>query len=212
MSWENKVEISGVPILIQCGSALYDDEGGKPGFSVSLMSDCDKTNAMILTEDPRLFAVIKEAQIIGQKLSEAFDAKFFLSSWIGMRGPLLPRYLKKNCMQEVRSFAENEYLSASEVGRIKKAVGEIESYIVKKTCMKKRRSEFQGRQAQLMLALIERDGYVCQITGATESLTIDHIIPLSKGGSDDLSNLRLISHSENSKKSDRLVSEVHPHG
>jgi hypothetical protein len=68
-----------------------------------------------------------------------------------------------------------------------------------------RRSEFDSRQAQLMLALINRDGYICQHPGCglQEDLTIDHIVPLSKGGSDDLSNLRLLCRKHNSKKGDR---------
>ena len=34
-----------------------------------------------------------------------------------------------------------------------------------------------------------RDGYSCQVCGADENLTIDHLIPISKGGTDDLDNL-----------------------
>ena len=34
-----------------------------------------------------------------------------------------------------------------------------------------------------------RDGYSCQVCGADQNLTVDHLIPISKGGTDDLDNL-----------------------
>ncbi len=40
-------------------------------------------------------------------------------------------------------------------------------------------------------------------TNQLEDLTIDHIAPLSKGGTDDLDNLRFLCRSHNSKKGDR---------
>lgn len=67
-----------------------------------------------------------------------------------------------------------------------------------------RRRIFQKRQPQLMLALIERDGCQCKQCGSQDDLTVDHIIPLSKGGSDDLDNLQLLCQSCNSQKRDRL--------
>jgi len=35
-----------------------------------------------------------------------------------------------------------------------------------------------------------------------EDLTIDHVVPLSKGGSDELDNLRLMCRKHNSEKGD----------
>ncbi len=43
--------------------------------------------------------------------------------------------------------------------------------------------------------VFERDNYCCQSCGKTNEetqLTIDHIIPLAKGGSNDLSNLQTL--------------------
>jgi len=65
---------------------------------------------------------------------------------------------------------------------------------------RRRRSQFSRDHDRLMLALIERDGYRCATCGAVETLTIDHIDPLSKGGSDDLDNLQLLCRSCNSRK------------
>jgi hypothetical protein len=67
----------------------------------------------------------------------------------------------------------------------------------------RRRSEFSRNYDQLMLALIQRDGYRCVICDTIEDLTIDHIIPLSKGGTDELSNLRILCRTHNSSKGDK---------
>ena len=68
-----------------------------------------------------------------------------------------------------------------------------------------RRQEFSRLRADRELALIERDGYACAVSGCNviAELTIDHVIPLSKGGTDDLSNLSFLCRSHNSAKGDR---------
>ena len=70
---------------------------------------------------------------------------------------------------------------------------------------KLRRREFEAVRADLELALMERDGYVCSQPGCkvVECLTIDHIVPISKGGKDHIANLRYLCRSHNSAKGDR---------
>jgi len=65
-----------------------------------------------------------------------------------------------------------------------------------------RRKQFSFQRPELELALIERDGYVCSHSdcNVTSNLTIDHIVALSKGGTDDLTNLRFLCRSHNSAK------------
>lgn len=48
-----------------------------------------------------------------------------------------------------------------------------------------------------------RDPHKCQCCGSTEHLTIDHIIPLARGGSNDLDNLQILCRSCNSRKGAR---------
>ncbi|QKQ77901.1 HNH endonuclease [Nostoc sp. TCL240-02] len=55
--------------------------------------------------------------------------------------------------------------------------------------------------------LIERYGYQCFWCGcdlAPETLTIDHLIPLSKGGSNKLNNLRTACKGCNNKRGDAM--------
>jgi len=73
---------------------------------------------------------------------------------------------------------------------------------IKKELTKRRRTDFQKERDRLMLLLIERDPYECVLCKLTESLSIDHVHPISKGGSDDLDNLQLLCKSCNSSKRD----------
>lgn len=70
-----------------------------------------------------------------------------------------------------------------------------------------RRSEFDSKRAQLVLRMIDdpKIPYVCAFESCTESesLTIDHITPLSKGGGDELENLQFLCRRHNSAKGDK---------
>ena len=51
--------------------------------------------------------------------------------------------------------------------------------------------------------VFERDAYRCLRCGTWLDLTIDHIVPRSRGGTDDLHNLQTLCRSCNSWKGDR---------
>lgn len=51
--------------------------------------------------------------------------------------------------------------------------------------------------------VFERDAYRCRHCATWVDLTIDHIIPRSRGGTDDETNLQTLCRSCNSKKGDR---------
>jgi 5-methylcytosine-specific restriction enzyme A len=55
--------------------------------------------------------------------------------------------------------------------------------------------------------ILERNNFQCQscnASGQNLALQIDHIIPLAKGGTNDLSNLQVLCQPCNSQKSDRI--------
>ena len=54
-------------------------------------------------------------------------------------------------------------------------------------------------------AIYKRDGNKCQYCGATKHLTIDHVIPRSKGGGDNWFNLCVCCSSCNTKKGNKLL-------
>jgi 5-methylcytosine-specific restriction endonuclease McrA len=56
--------------------------------------------------------------------------------------------------------------------------------------------------------VLRRDGHVCQYCGSTKNLTIDHVIPRSKGGPHSWDNVVTACATCNSRKSDRMPQEV----
>lgn len=56
----------------------------------------------------------------------------------------------------------------------------------------------------IRIFVMERDGWACVLCGVGHALTLDHIQPYSKGGSDEPSNLRVLCRSCNSKKGNRV--------
>jgi hypothetical protein len=56
--------------------------------------------------------------------------------------------------------------------------------------------------------IYRRDNNKCQYCGATKALTIDHVIPKSKGGKDTWDNLVVACSSCNSKKGDTLLEDT----
>jgi 5-methylcytosine-specific restriction endonuclease McrA len=64
------------------------------------------------------------------------------------------------------------------------------------------RKRLGGKQRQLVYRkLVERDGEDCSKCGATEHLAVDHKVPFSQGGSNELNNLQLLCGRCNSEKS-----------
>ncbi|MCX5963224.1 MAG: HNH endonuclease [Cyanobacteria bacterium] len=52
--------------------------------------------------------------------------------------------------------------------------------------------------------VFDRDNHQCQSCNTQKNLTIDHIIPINHGGSNDLSNLQTLCKRCNSSKRDRI--------
>lgn len=58
--------------------------------------------------------------------------------------------------------------------------------------------------------VFERDGWQCTYCGSVEDPTIDHIVPLIRGGTNDMDNLTPACRSCNSSKGDKLLNEWRP--
>ena len=43
--------------------------------------------------------------------------------------------------------------------------------------------------SKIRLRILIRDGYCCQYCGSEDATTVDHVLPISKGGTDDSDNL-----------------------
>lgn len=64
----------------------------------------------------------------------------------------------------------------------------------------------QNRPSRAMI--YKRDGHKCQYCGSTKELTIDHIIPRSRGGEDSWENLVVACMSCNTRKGDKLLEDT----
>lgn len=53
--------------------------------------------------------------------------------------------------------------------------------------------------------VFEKDNYTCCFCGSKLQLTIDHIVPKSKGGTNAIENLQTLCNSCNNKKGDTLL-------
>lgn len=69
----------------------------------------------------------------------------------------------------------------------------------------KRIREELARDEDLRWRIFERDGYQCQICGSKRALTIAHIVPVSRGGTNAEDNLRTLCRSCSSRKGARPV-------
>ncbi len=62
--------------------------------------------------------------------------------------------------------------------------------------------------AEIRASVFERDSHTCQYCGATGvKLECDHVVPLSRGGNHDISNLAAACASCNRSKRNKLISE-----
>lgn len=67
--------------------------------------------------------------------------------------------------------------------------------------IKHMRYTFNKMRWKYFYQLVKQNGERCRICGASENLTVDHIIPIARGGTNDLENLQLLCRKHNSQKS-----------
>lgn len=73
-----------------------------------------------------------------------------------------------------------------------------------------KREKYKGKisnRALILARVIDRDGNQCRECGSADNLTLDHIMPASKGGTSEISNLQLLCADCNNKKADLLPTD-----
>lgn len=65
-------------------------------------------------------------------------------------------------------------------------------------------AEWRNLRSKLSEVVFERDGKICARCGSTENLQIDHVYPVSRGGTNELDNLQVLCGTCNLKKGNKI--------
>lgn len=124
------------------------------------------------------------------------DDQILVDAYSGGRGPLHD-YLKSINQSTIDFGGYLDLLWANELRSATKAA--------KTKFTQLRRSEYAALRPSLVLALIEAgQDFCCADCLSVDDITIDHIVPLSRGGEDNVDNLQFLCRPCNSSKSDRI--------
>jgi len=211
MSWSKSLLYDEIPIEVH--SNYFGN--GEAGVTVGFRIKDEKTAETIRNRDPRLLEALAnmldsidelhvvmsfcDHDIIDWNSGDRRRARHNLE---------ITRYFQQKAEIVLISRFSSGYMK-SEANKILNDLvlvdQEREEAMVRRGLLKGRRNEFAKIRGQLALALIHRDGYKCRVCQTTDQLTIDHIVPVSKGGNDDLDNLQWLCQSHNSQKGDRVL-------
>lgn len=72
--------------------------------------------------------------------------------------------------------------------------------VLKQRAYERKRADWNGMRSRIAPIVFERDNFRCVLCGATDDLTVDHIVPLALGGTNDLDNLHTLCRSCNCRK------------
>lgn len=124
-----------------------------------------------------------------------------------MKSELFANLVNGRC-KEWKEFNGRWTVSLEEYRKVEeKYLDQAERRVAKRHHTKIRRREFNACRSDLFLKMIDAGiGFKCAAIGCTNArdLTVDHIVPLSRGGTDQLSNLQFLCRSHNSKKGDTV--------
>jgi hypothetical protein len=149
-------------------------------------------NCGVILERGALDVPPEELQKTVQLAFEHLEDKSLVDACCGGCGPLADYH-------EIQFEDYLQLLKKIEIGEA--------ALVAKRRHTKIRRSHFNSSRSRLVLAMIEAGvPYLCARDSCEvhSDLTIDHITPLSRGGTDDLSNLQFLCMTHNGAKSDKL--------
>jgi 5-methylcytosine-specific restriction endonuclease McrA len=201
MSWVYEDEHDGLPYAMFSEAYIGGLNGPLAAFSLR----DEETVRAIRTRDPRILDLLAHLLRNAEEIDVCMWARDNIA-WEHWRREDSPDELQKKINivlgSDLSSDEAKRYAADNQAWLIEQRRRAIKK-AAKQNHMTRRRTEFRGQRDRLMLALIERDGYECAQCGSIDNITIDHIIPLSKGGDDELDNLRLLCQACNSRKGDR---------
>jgi 5-methylcytosine-specific restriction endonuclease McrA len=145
--------------------------------------------------------VIVEREAMTHDPQTVFDALHFAFSYMSHPAVMDSWCGGENLLNTRPEWNQQELLRALEEVAVAEATKQA-----KRSFSKVRRRSFQADRSALVLAMIDKGvAYRCAHSGcdARENLTVDHIVPLSRGGTDELHNLQFMCRGHNAMKGDR---------
>ena len=193
----------------------------QPDLLISLDLDDEETCEKILRKDDSLFELLKilinNKRILKLlKIYNDYDIESVINKYDFMYA-----YSNSNISCSKIEHAQTLLYDAEEVSQsflanntqrnnaflvieiAKELIKKKEQSLLKKQLTRKRRSDFQINRDRLFLLLIEQNESKCVKCNSIDKLSVDHIVPISKGGSDEISNLQILCIRCNSSKGDR---------
>lgn len=154
-------------------------------------------SSIAIHDDATLGKMLREAVADAQLCAALLFADFILESSL--------RYLDESILEQhdkitlLRSNAHR----AAEIRQAITKLDQLQRRVDSRTGTTVKRAEIARDYDRIFLDLGRRDGFHCQHCRETRNLEIDHVVPLSRGGSNDFGNLQILCKSCNCRKGDR---------
>lgn len=169
-----------------CGQFHLSEEAAR----LSIMAHLDG-DSRGLEEHEKIWRMYWDAQDIGQGDSYVLDktlefwdyAKTSDAFWV-LDSVLDKEQIAKIDRSVNRSKAYREYINSYEY--------------------RKRIAKQYTSNRKIRATVFDRDGKVCKHCGGTTSLSLDHIVPVSRGGGNTLENIQVLCKPCNSKKGNKI--------
>lgn len=176
------------------------------GYPFDLLSDSWGTEdpfIMVRTSVAENVPAEKLGEYIKSLIGDAWLAKALmwadmLTSYKGITIPMLEQYeLEISVVEKYRGHD-------AKIDRALEMVGEARARAAHKAAAKPKRREVQSQYDRWFVRLGRRDGFHCaHCKSSGNDLQIDHVIPISKGGTNDMGNLQILCRDCNEAKSDK---------
>lgn len=195
MAWKIEFSVDDIDLSIQTQTGFFGLFSNNPKETLGFSPHDPQIIRMIKDRDPRLFDILTQALNKVDELALVGWSQHPL--WWEMAG----RRRLDGLEYKLKTISQSQYASPEQR---KRALETLAHPHHKQGTTHARKNQFRRIYQERLLALINRDGLACAKCHTYNDLTIDHIMPVSKGGTDDLDNLQLLCRSCNSSKGDRI--------
>lgn len=174
-----------------------------PGIKWAVISDSivdDRPSVVVpvadieMLTDAELARLIRYAVPAARSVGARFKASYVIDQarFIKKRSDLLETFSHETLV-ELQRYAGLHPEIDTAISLLVAAEAESQTNAESRRVTQIKRAEIASDYSDIFVAIGRRDGFFCASCGnATADLQIDHIVPVSKGGSNDFDNLQLL--------------------